>query len=311
MQKLELIRNYATRKLFKFERSRLEESERKTPPITRAPKVAFVVPYYGAFPPTFPLVLETCARNPDFDWLIFTDIIPSRPWPANVKRIELSAAKLSELVEERCGFSVNIGRFPYKLCDLKPMYGWLFSEYLSGYDFWGFCDVDLFWGRIDRFITPEMLRQFDVISGAEYETSGPCCILRNCEILTRLYEEIPNLKKMIEAESNYIVDETYLTRAVRQLWRSRGIQYLFKDLHRHWGQVRLGSRPELYAWINGRVVRVRASPEGEIEILDETMYFHPVKHERLDFEMHSGIQGWIILPNELTPLESASPLLDG
>ena len=37
---------------------------------------------------------------------------------------------------------------PYKLCDFKPAYGFIFGEYLKEYDYWGHCDIDIVWGDL-------------------------------------------------------------------------------------------------------------------------------------------------------------------
>ena len=43
------------------------------------------------------------------------------------------------------------------------MFGHIFSDYLVGYDFWGYGDIDLIYGNISKFITRDMLEQFDCI----------------------------------------------------------------------------------------------------------------------------------------------------
>lgn len=48
---------------------------------------------------------------------------------------------------EKLSFAVNIG-YPYKLCDFKPAYGFLFPEIIKRYDFWGHGDIDVVYGNI-------------------------------------------------------------------------------------------------------------------------------------------------------------------
>ena len=59
-------------------------------------------------------------------------------------------------------FTVKIDR-PWRLSFFKPIYGELFSDILIGYDFWGYCDIDLFFGNIRTFLTDEVLSQHDKI----------------------------------------------------------------------------------------------------------------------------------------------------
>lgn len=52
----------------------------------------------------------------------------------------------------------------YKLCDFKPTYGLIFSEYIAKYDFWGMGDIDVIYGNIRDFITEDVLNNNDIIT---------------------------------------------------------------------------------------------------------------------------------------------------
>lgn len=41
---------------------------------------------------------------------------------------------------------------PYKLCDFKTAYGYIFNDLFEGYDYWGYYDIDTIWGNILKFI---------------------------------------------------------------------------------------------------------------------------------------------------------------
>ena len=44
------------------------------------PSIRLVVPYFGARPSYFPLVVRSMAANPDVDWLLLTDApVPGAP----------------------------------------------------------------------------------------------------------------------------------------------------------------------------------------------------------------------------------------
>lgn len=51
----------------------------------------------------------------------------------------------------------------YKLCDFKPMYGVIFSDYLHQYDLGGMCDVDMIFGSLKTFLNDDILSKFDKI----------------------------------------------------------------------------------------------------------------------------------------------------
>lgn len=122
-------------------------------------KVALIVPYFGKLPNYFPLFLKSCAANPQIDWLIFADhAIPQTP--SNVTVIPMTFEQLKSRIAYKLNTQAPLFS-PYKLCDYKPTYGKVFSEYISEYDFWGHCDIDLIFGDLSQYITEELLEQHD------------------------------------------------------------------------------------------------------------------------------------------------------
>lgn len=114
-------------------------------------KIAIVICYYGSFPWYFPYFLHSCKFNPTIDFLIFTDISYEREIPKNVYFINLSIEEVKTIASKKLGFRVNID-FPYKLCDFKPAYGYIFSDYIDGYQFWGQSDIDVIYGDMMNFL---------------------------------------------------------------------------------------------------------------------------------------------------------------
>jgi hypothetical protein len=90
------------------------------------------------------------------------------------------------LASEKLGIPLHI-EHPYKLCDLKPSYGIIFSEYLNGYDFWGYGDLDLVYGNIRKFITSDILKEYDIVSNHPDFITGHFCILRNTPFINELF----------------------------------------------------------------------------------------------------------------------------
>lgn len=125
-------------------------------------KIVLIVPYFGKFPNYFPLFLRTCSNNPTINWMIFTDIEGDYVYPENVQHIQMSFTELRERIQSKFEFPISLNA-PYKLCDYKPAYGYIFEEYLKGYDFWGYCDIDLLFGDLQKFLPDEMLNDYDKI----------------------------------------------------------------------------------------------------------------------------------------------------
>ena len=149
-------------------------------------KIAFVIPYIGKLPVYFPFWLKTCANNPTVDFLLFTDDVTNYDYPFNVKVNICTFRDLKERFQKLFDFPIALNN-PYKFCDFKPVYGEAFAEELQGYDFWGHCDIDLFWGDIRNFLTEEVLNKYEYVY-----THGHCCLYRNRPDVNSWYRTLPD-----------------------------------------------------------------------------------------------------------------------
>jgi len=105
--------------------------------------IAFLICWQGDYPWYFLYFIHSCKYNHDIDFLIFTDnqnILNHQP--SNVKIIPYSIEQFKTDATKALGFEVAV-ESSYKLCDFKPAYGLIFSEWIKKYDFWGYCDVDV------------------------------------------------------------------------------------------------------------------------------------------------------------------------
>lgn len=128
--------------------------------------IVLICPYFGTINKSIhALWLQGCAANPDITFLLLSDDNDAlkMPMPGNVKGVFMSWADCVALVKSKFDFEVALND-PYKLCDFKPAYGYIFSEYLLNSDFWGHVDSsDTILGDIRRIITDEMLDRYDKI----------------------------------------------------------------------------------------------------------------------------------------------------
>jgi len=144
-------------------------------------RLCFIIPYFGKLPNYFPVFLKTCKANPSYNWLVFTDDNNDYGYPQNVKRIKMTFEECKNLIISKFSCPINITK-PYKLCDLKPMYGYIFEEYIKNYRFWGHCDVDTIMGNLSKWLTDEFLEKYDKIFQLGHMT-----IYRNTEINNRVF----------------------------------------------------------------------------------------------------------------------------
>ncbi len=123
-------------------------------------KCTFIVPYFGKLPDSFPVFLKTCSFNKKYDWLVFTDDKRSFDYPENVIRIDMTFEDVKKLAQSKFDFPICLDQ-PYKLCDYKPAYGYIFEEYIAKYPFWGHCDLDTIMGNLDKLIDDDLYDKYD------------------------------------------------------------------------------------------------------------------------------------------------------
>lgn len=168
-------------------------------------KCVLILPYFGKFNNYFPLFLRSCGMNPDFDWIIFTDSQDQYDYPDNVHKVMMTLEEVKETAERKFGFPVCLNS-AYKLCDYKPAYGFLFEEYIEGYRYWGHCDCDLIFGKMDGFLDPLFEKDFDKIFAA-----GHLTLYKNYYDNNRRFMKEYNgrliFKEAYQADKIYVFDE--------------------------------------------------------------------------------------------------------
>lgn len=126
-------------------------------------KTVLLLPYFGKLPAHFSYFVQSCAKNPNFTWLIFTDDKSYQAaLPSNVKINHMTFSDFRQRVQSKFDFTIFLD-FPIKICDFRPCFGLIFEEEIKGYDFWGHCDLDLIWGNLDSFIPQAVYLKYDKI----------------------------------------------------------------------------------------------------------------------------------------------------
>ena len=102
------------------------------------PRYSAICCYFGQWPKWFKYWLSSCRLNKGIDFICVTDIpMDGYDVPENVKVLHYSFAEVQAKVRKTFPeIEVSLDR-PYKLCDFKTAYGYIFHEYLADYDDWG------------------------------------------------------------------------------------------------------------------------------------------------------------------------------
>jgi hypothetical protein len=169
--------------------------------------IATLTCWYGPYPWYFPYFIHSCSFNPTIDFIIITDnqqLILNQP--ENVKIVYRTALEIKEIASKKMGFAVNID-YPYKLCEFKPAYGFLFTEIIKEYDFWGSGDIDIIFGNIREFINDEMLNIYDFISLRHDYTTGCLALYRNNEQMNTFFMRSKDYKHIFSNPDYYNFDE--------------------------------------------------------------------------------------------------------
>src|SRR5689334_13575473 len=110
------------------------------------PSIVLIIPYFGPLPSYSNLFFRSCGKNPTVNWFLITDQeIDEDRLPSNVSVSRTTFAAVRKTINQIVGFQAALSR-PYKLCDLRPAYGEIFSAEVAGYEYWGYCDMDVLFG---------------------------------------------------------------------------------------------------------------------------------------------------------------------
>lgn len=114
-------------------------------------------------------------------FLTDNDISWNAPLPSNVIFVRMTLEQIAYRIRETLKIEAAL-HDAYKLCDLKPAYGFLFPEIVSSYPFWGHIDIDMVFGKLSLFLTDEAYTKYDKIG-----QQGHLTLFRNCETCNRFF----------------------------------------------------------------------------------------------------------------------------
>lgn len=169
-------------------------------------RVAIIIPYFGKFPVWFELYLYSCSKNPQVDFIFFTDCeLPQRVYDNTIfykTDFESYCKRVSDCL------SIDFRpKTPYKLCDLKPFYGIIHQIELEPYDFWGFGDIDLIYGDLSIIVNEKNLKIYDFITTHSDRIAGHFTIMKKDTHYTKDVLRISNWKERLIDEKHYALDE--------------------------------------------------------------------------------------------------------
>lgn len=168
-------------------------------------KIIIIIPYFGSWPCWFDFFIESCKYNPKINWLFYTDCGEPNNKADNIKMVHCHFDEYKKIVSESLGIIFNPDS-AYKLCDIKPAYGFIHESEIQGYDFWGFGDIDVIYGNLQNYITEEMLK-YNLISFHGHRVSGHLCLLKNTEEMRNAFKRHKGWEKIFSNKNHHAFDE--------------------------------------------------------------------------------------------------------
>jgi Family of unknown function (DUF6625)/Leucine rich repeat len=232
-------------------------------------KICFVVVYFGKWPIWFPAFLHSCKENPTINWIFFTDCGSPTRHPPNVVFYHKTLPQMRELLRKKIGKGAIL-EYAYKVCDYKPAFGIVFGEYLTGFDFWGHCDIDIIWGDIRKYTTDEILDKYDIFSTRQGSISGHFSLFRNTLSINQLFRQSSEFAGVMRQVKCRAFDEEGMTRLIARLARADSIRVYWPKFLQNYADPKTDSPSTLprhinkYFWEKGKLFDCTGEAAAEI-----------------------------------------------
>ena len=245
-------------------------------------KACVIVVWFGKLPEYYRFWEQSCGMNTGVvDFLLVTDQLHT-PSAANVRVQECTMEQLRQKMSQKLGLTASFEK-AFKSCDFRPAYGVIFDEELTGYEYWGHCDLDQVFGDL-RILLDQDLSGYDKIG-----RSGHLTLYRNCPEMNELYRQAGALydwKTVFTTPVNYAFDERT---GICRIAREQGTRYLnIVDLradirvrtHRLEINAARNYEKQVFYWEDGHLYRVFVE-DGQLRT-EEYIYIHFQKKQLPD-----------------------------
>lgn len=273
--------------------------------------VVLICPYFGVINKSIhSLWLQGCAANPEIMFLLLSDDEEALKMsvPENVKGVFMSWDECVALVKSKFDFEVALND-PYKLCDFKPAYGYIFSKYLPNSEFWGHMDSsDTIMGNLRSVITDEML-----VTNDKIHSFGHFTLYRNTPEINLRFQIPPScgitIQELFARAEVTGFDEMYHPWSINTIYKENDFplveripnlvadlfpsKYAFQIVEDNGEKI-----PRIFEWDHGKLFDVTVK-NGELH-KREIGYVHFQKR-KMSNEVLVGEEHYYIIPNRFVP----------
>lgn len=252
-------------------------------------KIGIVCVYIGPPPGYFEAWIRSCKENSSIDFIYVTDQ-DIEVDASNIKIVKTTLHELKIKASEILGFTVLLDS-PFKLCDYKPMYGLLFQEYISSYDYWGHCDIDLIWGDLNFFFDKYELEKYDKFLPLGHLSLYKNTFENNHKFMEKV-EGMSDYREIYTRKENFLFDELALIKIYERngrffdkiifadIWPSKKrytmctflkyYQSIYDEFAKRCNPINF--KKQIFMWENGKIFQYMID-HGEIK-KREYIYIH-------------------------------------
>ena len=276
------------------------------------PSVCIIIAYFGKLPHYADLWLKTCSWNKTIDFIVYTDTDMNNV-PSNVKVIKNSFKSFQAIVKEKLKQDVVLNT-PYECCDFKTVYGKIFEDYLTGYDYWGYCDMDMLFGDLRWFFIQYRLELYD-----KFQSVGHLTLFRNTKENNERYKLPCNPGKGYLDAFSTPGSTHFCESEINQIFNAFSFRFFNERIHAdispEYKRMRLSIRTtsksvnykyQTFYWQNGKVWRAFLQNNGVWSgvFVEEFMYIHFQKRvmDKINFDINK-VNAFYVCPNRFMKKE--------
>ena len=266
-------------------------------------KVTLILPYFGQLPNYFDLWIQSVRKCENIRFIVCGDCLPREGNEGNIYFLKKSFDWIRQRINSVLGFKCTLNT-PYKLCDYKPTYGLVFSEYLEGSEYWGYCDPDLIFGtKLEECVRYAISKQFDKI----YKY-GHLTLYKNEKAINTHFMKRSKVEKVTYKDvyrMNYVAhfDEGYIIRDLFSVYKVYDeIDFSDVSFWKYQFQTEgYQDYKQIFEYNDGRLFIHYIDENGE-QRKSEKIYVH-LQKRRMQKEFETANR-YLIVPNRFIRIDS-------
>ena len=264
-------------------------------------RIVVLFPYFGTLPPQYGMWRASALQNPTIDFVFFTDCDVESAHNIIVHKMQFEDFK--KKIQDAFDFPIVLDR-PYKICEYRPAFAYALPQYVKGYDFWGWGDLDVVYGDIRHFITDEILSLHKMISGW-----GHFSLYHNDDDTNTYFKKqesgYQDYKDAFTKHESTFFDEFY-HKGFGDKWQEKRpdecwLDWPFDNVSRpkeayHFNSLNRGWKQVIFEHIDNKLYMLRFS-KGKLE-KKESLYAH-FQHRGFMKDTVSDYGHFLITPNSI------------